>query len=64
MRVVIRVAVMVLLVGVVLFSAFTAGFGLNYYQVQTQPPGSILRQDSRTASPDARRDSRHAGESG
>jgi carboxyl-terminal processing protease len=41
MRFALRVAVMVLLVGVVMFAAFTAGFGLNYYQVQTQPPTQV-----------------------
>ena len=41
MRFVLRVAVMVLLIGLVMFAAFSAGFGLNYYQVQTQPATQV-----------------------
>jgi carboxyl-terminal processing protease len=37
MRTVLRVIIGVLLAGLVMFAAFTAGFGLNYYQVQNQP---------------------------
>ncbi|MDE3090440.1 MAG: S41 family peptidase [Chloroflexota bacterium] len=36
MRAVLRLSVMVLLTALVLFAAYTAGFGLNYYQVRTQ----------------------------
>jgi carboxyl-terminal processing protease len=36
-----RLTVMVLLTMLVLFIAFTAGFGLNYYQVQSQPTTDI-----------------------
>ena len=37
MRTCLRLLVMTLLVAVVLFGSFTAGFGLNYYNVQNQP---------------------------
>ncbi len=41
MRAVLRLTLMVLLAALVLFVAFTAGFGLNYYAVQTQPTTQI-----------------------
>lgn len=41
MRAFLRLTVMVLLAVLVLFTAFTAGFGLNYYQVQSQPATDI-----------------------
>ncbi len=37
MRTVLRVLVLLLLVGLVMFVAFFAGFGLNYFQARTQP---------------------------
>ena len=37
MRTLLRLMVMALLVVVVLFASFAAGFGLNYYNVQNQP---------------------------
>jgi carboxyl-terminal processing protease len=37
MRTILRVLVILLLTGLIVFVAFFAGFGLNYYQVRTQP---------------------------
>ena len=37
MRTILRVFVILLLTGLIVFVAFFAGFGLNYYQVRTQP---------------------------
>ncbi len=41
MRTVLRIMVMALLVVLVLFASFTAGFGLNYYNVQNQPQTQV-----------------------
>ncbi|MBI5301162.1 MAG: S41 family peptidase [Chloroflexi bacterium] len=42
MRTFLRLVVLLLLVGLVLFVAFFAGFGMNYYQVRTQPAPSDI----------------------
>ncbi len=43
MRAVLRLVAITLLAVLVLFFAFSAGFGLNYYQVQSQPTTDIPR---------------------
>ncbi len=43
MRAVLKIAVMVLLAVLVMFAAFAAGFGLNYYQVASQPTTEVPR---------------------
>jgi carboxyl-terminal processing protease len=41
MRAVLRLTIMLLLVAIVMFSGYAAGFGLNYFLVQSQPPTEI-----------------------
>ncbi|MBI5650277.1 MAG: PDZ domain-containing protein [Chloroflexi bacterium] len=42
MRTILRVLVILLLTGLIIFVAFFAGFGLNYFQIRTQPTRSDI----------------------